>query len=58
MNEQAWHFDPNDDDEYDPDYVDEGPDTGPESDRELDFNTRFGWSILDDIEGNDEADYD
>ena len=39
--------DPYDDEEFDQDSDDVSPDTGPEYDRELDFNPRFGWSILD-----------
>ena len=55
MNQQSWHFDPYDDDEYDPDREEEGPDTGPAFDAELDFNPRFGWSILEHPDANDEV---
>lgn len=49
---KSWHFGPNDDDEYDPDYEEEHLDDREEFpyDRDLDFNTNGGWSILDNPE--------
>lgn len=55
---QSWHFDPNDDDELDPDREDSGPDTGPAFDVELDFAYAHGMTILNHLDRIEDEDPD